>query len=79
MSPLYLLLGKKSVSCTVSKIEINPSQTFSTRHYETITNFRSDLEHAHPMLSGKMVFIFPEFHRALILGTRIAAKGLTEK
>ena len=55
----------------MSNIEINLSQTFSTRHYETITDFRSNFKHAdshwNPMLSGKMAFIIPEFHRALIL------------
>ena len=55
----------------MSNIEINLSQTFSTRHYETITDFRSNFKHAdsywNPMLFGKMAFIIPEFHRALIL------------
>ena len=69
----------------MSNIEINLSQTFSTRHYETITDFRSNFKHADsywkPMLSGKMALIIPArvspgAHSGY---RRLAAKGLTEK
>ena len=36
---------KNPVSFTVSNFEINPSLTFSTRHYETIFHFFSNFKH----------------------------------
>ena len=35
------------VSFTVSNLEINPSLTFSSRHYEAIFHFCSNFKHAH--------------------------------